>query len=476
MRSRLKRALVPAVQVGMQACWLYAWLALIEAKVIATDVIAPVAVLFLAAAAFARASLDRLPLRPVLRITSFWLMWLLISALAGKALLYPAMAWGQLDWVFALPRSFILVIFETQPAELLLLLGSGCAWYFGGRAVSRRPTYESLLGQFQFGLVMLLGAFLLAHGLDVPIGHSVLLALAFFLLSLTGIAVTRSLQAGATTPQPGNHQFTGSLVTMLVTVGVLGLIAGVAITPGLIEILIEAGRFVLHTLQTAFLFIISLLPQPDITPPEGELPPPATGDDAGLLEFYRTLPWPALLRRVMFIVWVIVVMGMFLFALWRLCSMVLDWLKRRSDMAGIEVESLDSGFLADLRALLRWLERKARLVVQHVARFSRMKLGASDEPTWSSIYVNLVRWAGKKLTPREPSQSAHEYQAVLSELAPAAAPDLAFVTETYARARYGGHEPDSHLLQEMQAAVHRIRTAPRRHHTSSTSTISEGAE
>ena len=464
------------MQLGMQACWLYAWLSLIEAKTTTLTAIAPAIVLFLAAAALIRASLQRLPLRRAFRIAVYWLTWFVLAAVAGKVLLYPMMSWGQTDWVFALPSAALRLIFETQPAELLLLFGSGVAWYLGGQAIARGPTYETILGQFQFGLAMLLGAFLMAQGFNVSTGHPALLALAFFSLSLSGIAVTRRQREGQAGPQPANRQFTGSLITLLVAVAALGLLATIIVTPGLIEVLIDAVRFVLHAVASAFSYVLSLLPQPDLPPPEGDTPTPATGDDSGLLEFYRTFPWPEVLRRLVFIIWVVVIMGMFLMALWRIFSTVLAWLKRRGDMTGVEVESLSTGFFADLLALLLWFERTVNALVARVKRFVHSRLGSSSAPTWNSIYLNFVRWSGKKLKSREPSQSPHEYEVTLSALLPAAALDLAFITDTYARARYGKHEPDGAALEEMQLAVQRIRTAPRRPRTGSTITLAEGAE
>jgi len=475
MRERLKRQLLPAMQLGMQACWLYAWLSLIEMRVLDRIVIAPAAILFAVAGALARSGVERLPLKHVARVACYWALWFAVAAFVSKLMLYPAMAWGQSDWVFALPRSLFRLIFETRPAELLLLCGSGCAWYLGGRAVSRPASYETLLGQFQFGLLLLFGAFLLAHGLGVASGHPVLLSLAFFALSLTGIAITRSRHGSEPASAPSGRHFTGSLLTLVVVVSVLGLLAGIAITPDLVGTLIDVGRAILHSLGSALLFLFSLLPAPDV-PSGAEMEPPATGDDAGLLEFYRTLPWPALLRRALFILWVVVVMGMFLFALWRLCSSLLEWLKRRSNVSGIEIESLDTGLLADLLALLLWLDRTVRQAANHVTRFARSRMGSAGEPTWTSVYAGLVRWAAKKVQPRELSQSVHEYQAALSALLPAATPDLAFVTDTYARARYGGREPDGSTVQEMQLAVHRICRVPRRRGADHTNTQTEGAE
>ncbi len=476
MTERIQRALVPTMQLGMQACWFYAWLALIAVKTDVPGTVAPTIILFLGAAALARWALMRSPLRQVTRLGIYWVAWFLLAAIAGKLLLFPSMPWGQVDWLFALPRGLVRVVFETRPAELLLLLGSGGAWYLGGQSISRGPTYETILGQFQFGLVMLLGAFLAAQGLSISTGHPLLLAITFFTLALTGIAITRSRQEQARAPGAANRQFAGSLVTLLVAVTALGLLASVIVTPGLIEVILNAVGFALHAVGSAIVYVLSLLPQPDLTPPEGDAQPPATGDDSGLLEFYRTFPWPAVLKRVIFIVWVVVIMGMFLLALWRIFSTILGWLKRRSNMNGVEVESLSSGFLADLLAFMLWFERAGHALAARFRKFARSRFGPSGKPTWSSIYLNFARWAGKKLAPREPSQSAHEYQEALSRLLPAASRDLALITDTYARARYGRYEPDNEALREMQSAVLRIRTAPRRPKNRVVITLTEGAQ
>jgi len=475
MTVRLQRALLPVAQLGMQACWLYAWLALIELNALGTNAVALTVVPFLALGGLVRASLKRLPLRRPLYTLCFWLLWPLLAAVAGKLVLYPALSWGQADWLFALPVATLRIIFETNTAELLLLLGSACAWYLGGRAVARRPGHDTLVGQFQFGLLLLLGAFLMMHGLGISPAHPVLLALIYFALSLSGIALTRSRQEGGTSSLPANRQFTGSLITVIALVSLLGLLAGVAITPDLIGMLVDAARFVLHAIYSAFIFLISLLPDPDIGP-GAEPDAPATGDDQGLIEFYRSLPWPAILRRVLFILWVVIVLGMMLFSLWRLCGMVLDWLKRRSNMTGVEVESLDTGFLADLLALLLWLMNRGTSLQHRLSRLLRRAEGAKDEGSWSALYSGLLRWAAKKLRPRKPGESAHEYQSALAVLLPAGSTDLASVTETWVRARYGAHEPDSDTVDEMRQAVRRICALPRPRRRDLKNTMGEGEQ
>jgi hypothetical protein len=472
MKVRLQHALLPVTQLGMQACWLYAWLSLIELNSLGRTTVALAVAPFLVFGGLARAALQRLPLRRPLRIIGFWLLWPLLAAVAGKLVLYSGMPWGEVDWLYALPLAALRLIFETRTAELLLLFGSALAWYLGGRAVAHRPGHDTLVGQFQFGLLLLLGAFLMMHGLGISPGHPMLLALVYFALAISGIALTRSRREGTQDALPANRHFTGSLVTVIAVVSLLGLLAGIAITPDLIGMLIDAARFVLHALYSAFMFLISLLPEPDIGP-GAEPDAPATGDDSALIEFYRALPWPALLRRVLFILWTVLVLGMMLFALWRLCGMVLDWLKRRSNMAGVEVESLDTGLLADLIALLLWLMHRGTDLMQRIRRILGRVTGTQEASSWSTVYAGLVRWAARNLRPRESGESATEYQSALSSLLPAASTDLASVTEVYTRARYGAHEPDNDAMEEMRQAIRRIRALPRPRKRSSENTIGE---
>ncbi len=453
------RLLLPAILLGMQACWLYGWLSLIEASLLDSRAVALMIVAFAPAGALVYTYLRALPLNAIVRMSCYWVLWFVFAALAGKVLLYPALQWTQPDWILALPQALVFLIFESQPAELMILLGSACAWYLGGRTVWRVLTHGTLLSEFQFGLVLLLGAFLVARPLEVPTGHHIPLALAFFALSLAGVAITRSRREDTGASLLGPQHFMSSLGALLLTVSFLGLLATIAVTPALLAAIIDGARYVLYLMGAALSFILSLLPSQEFTPIEE--PPPPAGDDSALREFYGTLPFPASLRRIMFIGWTVMVIGMVLFSLYRICGSVLDWLKRRSDSRGVEMESLDTGFLADLLALLLWFGQGIRRSARALSRFVRHRTQTTADVSWMSMYAALLQWTGKRLQARSSSQSVHEYQAALSRLLPAAAPDLEFVTDTYARARYGGYEPGREALNEMFEAVNRIRKTPR---------------
>lgn len=444
----------------MQACWFYAWATLIEAKLLESHAIAATVVLFMPLGAAVFVTLGTLRMRPVLHIVCYWLIWIVLTAVAGKLLLFASMPWAHLDWLYALPHALGQVIYETRPAELLLLLGSGCAWYAGSRPVRTMADHGTLLGEFQFGLVLLIGALLAAQALDAPTGHHVPLALGFFALSLTGIAITRSRPDSSGASLLTSRHFSSSLVGLLVVVSTLGLLASIAVTPTLLNAIVDGVRYVGHMIGAAFAFLASLLPASDFTPIEE--PPPASGDDSELREFYRGLPWPPLLRRILMILWMCIVLGMVLFALWRICSQILDWLKRRSDARGVEVESLDSGLLADILAFLVWLRDGVnRLAQRAMCQVLRTMPRGSDQ-TWTDVYASFAQWSSKRLRARWVSESVHEYQRALSELHPAAEQDLLLVTDVYARARYGKYEPDRETVHEMIQAVQRIRRTPSR--------------
>ncbi len=466
------RVLLPAVLLAMQACWLYVWTSLIETELLDARSISITIILFLPAGAIAFTHLRTLPLHHVTRLVCYVVLWMILAMLAGKIVLYPTMSWSQPDWILALPAALGSLIYETRPAELLLLLGSGFAWYLGSRAARRSLDHSTLLGEFQFGLLLLIAAFLAAQALDAPTGHHVPLALAFFALSLAGVAITRNREDDTGASLLARRHFTGPLAGLLVTVSILGLVASIAVTPTLLNAVLDALRYIGHLVGAAFSFLASLIPESEFAPIEE--PPPAAGDDSELREFYRGIPWPATLRRILFIAWTVVVIGTVLFALWMICSQILDWLKRRSDTRGVEVESLDSGLLADLLAFLLWLRDGIRRLSHRAGQHFLRRVSSGSDESWLTLYTTLTRWAGKRLQTRDASQSAHEYQALLARLHPVAAPDIAMVTDIYARARYGGHEPDLETVNEMSQALRRIRRAPRSANAARSDTTTEG--
>jgi len=448
--------LMPLVLLGMQACWLGAWLATLESLLPASRGITLAALSFLVTAILAFPLLKRAPLRRVTVEVLYWALWCLLVAVAGRLLLLPGVPWTDPSWLVALPRAAASIIYETRPAELLLLAGSGVAWHLGRRPVAGATDYGRLLGDFQFGLVLLLAAFLLSHALDAGTHGQVLLALVFFALSLTGVALSRGDDgAGAATLIARKH-FSSSLLSFVVIVSIAGLLASIAVTPEVISAVADAFRYVWHLVERVMAFIASLLPASDVEPAEPGAP--ATGDDSSVLEFYRSMPFPMLLKRVLRLLYFAMVIGMLLFGLWRLLGQILAWMKRRSLSSGIEMESLDFGFLSDLLALMKWIENRFQRMWRRLAGLLG-RTGIAAAPTVNTLYRDLLKWAAKRVLARAPSDSPYEYQKALGQLLPSAADDLALLTETYVCMRYGRYEPEESDIQAMARASHRIRHA-----------------
>jgi len=456
--TRARGMLMPLVLLGMQACWLGAWLSTLESLLPASRGITPAALLFLVAAMAVFPLLKRAPLRRFTVEVLYWVLWGLLAAVAGRLLLLSDVPWTDPSWLVALPRAAARIIYETRPAELLLLAGSGVAWHLGRRPVAGAPDYGRLLGDFQFGLVLLLTAFVLSHALGVASHGQVLLALVFFALSLMGVALSRGDEGAGAGALIARKHFSTSLVSFVAIVSLAGLLASVAVTPEVISAIADAFRYVWHLIERLMAFLASLIPASEVEPLEPEAP--ATGDDSGLLEFYRNIPFPVLLRRVLRLLYFAMVIGMLLFGLWRLLGQVLAWMRRRSLSSGIEMESLNSGLLSDLLALMRWVEERFRRLLGRLAGLVG-RTGVTTAPTVFSLYRDLLKWAAKKLHAREPSQSPYEYQKALQGLLPSAAEDLALVTETYVRIRYGRYEPEDADIEAVARASRRIRHAKR---------------
>ena len=180
----------------------------------------------------------------------YWALWCLLAAVAARLLLLPDTPWTDPAWLVALPRAAIRFIFETRPAEMLVLVGTGVAWHLGRRPMAGTPDYGRLLGDFQFGLVLLLTAFLVSHAVDAGSDGQVLLALAFFALSLTGVALSRGEEGGGAATLIARKHFSSSLLSFVAIVSVAGLLASIAVTPEVISAFIDAVRYLLHLVGT----------------------------------------------------------------------------------------------------------------------------------------------------------------------------------------------------------------------------------
>ncbi len=453
--NRRRRFLLSCAVLGMTACWLDVWAEMLEQATSAQVSIASGVIVLLLVAAGWHAALARMKLHPVAVLAAYWATWLPAASLTARMLLYRGSPWVSSQWLLALPRSPVSVFFEPDVPALLLFIGSAAAWHLAQRRAVHLPDYGRLLADFQFGLVMLLVAFLVSYGFEVEVSHPLLPAFLFFGIGITAIAIARSADTNDTTVSLSPGQLSGIVAAAVGAVFFTFLLIATIVRPEIIDSAINGLHYAGSLIGRALAYLASLVPAPDYG--EIEAPgAPATGDDSALIEWYRSLPLPAIIRRLVYVLWVTIVLGVLLFALWRICEQVLQWLrKRRQPLEGAVVESSGS-FWADLTALVARIAAMMRRTGS--ALLARLKTqGNASRRTGIDIYLQMIRWTDKKVLRRKPWQSPHEYLRSLVAFMPAAAQDLAFVTDSYVRERYGRRPVPEEVRTEMDVAVHRIR-------------------
>ena len=462
MRSR-QWLLLSGALIGMHACWLFAWAQMIERAASSPVQVASGILPLLVTAVAWRFAIERTGLHRIAREVAYWALLPVAASLMAKAFLFPGTPLFDSQWILALPRAPISLFFEPRVPELILLVGSAAAWYLGQRRIFRHLDYATLLADFQFGLVMLLVAFLIGYGFDVEVSRPLLLTLSFFGLSIVAIATARSAGGHAEARQLSSGQLSATVLGSVAAVCFVALMLALIARPEAVDAALNGIRYLGSLIGRTLAYLASLLPAPDY----GEVEPPAapaTGDDSALREFYRSLPVPAMLRRGIQIIWTIAVLGVLLFSLWRMCEQVLEWLrKRRQPIAGATIESTGRSLWTDLVASARYLVRLVRHAAAGLAR--RIAAGGRTPAprTGTEVYLNLIRWTGRKVQPRAPWQSPYEYLSSLMPLMPAVADELALVTGGYIDERYAGRPLAADNLTTMAAAARRIRNSGRNH-------------
>jgi hypothetical protein len=151
-------------------------------------------------------------------------------------------------------------------------------------------------------------------------------------------------------------------------------------------------------------------------------------------------------------------LGMIVFALWRMSSDLVKWLRRKlTTTQGAEVESLSGGFKADLLALLEQIMAKLHRL-RHIFHWRKSKKPLPQETaSVRDIYRQFLRWTARKGCPMKPHQTPSEHLRTMEHLLPAAQDDLQFITQQYLHARYSPSPPGESVLNQLTQAWHRLK-------------------
>ncbi len=463
MRLDWRQGILYATTIGIEGCWLYALLALLNRQ--AADgrlAVSGILLLYLISVGL-NGLLRRLRWPRFCLRTISWLAWAIAMLLVIKVQLFGGLAWADTTWLLAVPRALAAVIYAFQ-AELLVLLCTIVVWWLGQRLAYLRVGFTTLISEFQFGLFVMAVTFFAATQLEIKLAHSIYLVAAFFIFSLLGVSVAHALEGTSWLSGLYQGHWLGLLLVSIGLVLILGFVISLVVTPDLLQLVLSALKWLWGLILKVIAFLASLLPEPG---PAEQMPAMPAMPEAGPDEDFKlVLKMPESVRSGLTLAWMIMAAGLCLVALWRVSSDILRWLRRRlASMAGAEFEPQPGAFRADLLDMLK------RILFKLLGLKRLLSPRASAEPlipeiaSVRHIYLQFLRWAAAAGFPRRKSQTPHEYFDELAAVLPEARGDLSLMTQQYIRTRYGAWLPteeDLHQLKQSWYNMKQNRLADRR--------------
>jgi hypothetical protein len=403
----------PLLVAGMEICWMLSALWLVEERTAPGKLHAPVLVLSVPIA-FILGRLGPALSRP-LRLAAGLaegLVWVLLmvtlSAFSAGALAEPA-------W----PALLGAALFQSLggPNPLLVSALAAAAWIAGLRLAALRVGSDQILGEFQFGLLILLGVSFCAAlwGSVLPLMLPVVFG--FFLLFLTGMAAARSRDTVGWLPGDARSRWLAALVFNTALVLGAGLLLTVVVNPGLLALILgfleTLWDRIVEGVVRFIAFLAQLIPQPEIKAHAvgGGAAGPAPQDPSSLPDL---LSIPDAVRRIAgFLVsafWFVLLVV----CLWRMASQIAAWLRRQmTDMADAEIETLKGSFRQDLLRLLHHARRRVAGWIAWLRYTAGRRPPAEALPPEAAavrrLYRSLLAWSAAAGCPRRRHQTPHEF-------------------------------------------------------------------
>jgi hypothetical protein len=410
--------------------------------------------------------LRRSCLKPVIQ-QGISLVVLIIGLLLGlKVLLYTSEVASIGALLLRLTSAFADSTF-LLPAEFMIIIALMLAWRRGGTLVYLSVIPRSVAREFQYGVILLLLNGLISFPLTGSIPNFELyLCLFAGMLAMGGTRLAGHNRQRKRQPIPGERRWLAVLAVIAVAVLALGVILGVLVrgtvsmfVAQMITWLLEIVARVLLVVMWPVVYLFGKIlerygEQPlNITPEEGS----ALEDPIGqLVEYVQRGELPAWAVDLLaflrsFILWgaVIFIAILLLRRLSRLTrgdqeegASEREWLIKPGDLPRLLRASLRKGAQQMLNGLgvLRYIDRRKAAV-----RVRR-------------IYAHLLDVSNELGSPRPASRTPLEFLPVLGRLFPSLGSELATITHTYVRVRYG-QLPETHEeLEAVESAWQRIRS------------------
>jgi hypothetical protein len=457
MKLDWRKFLLYITIAGSEFCWLYALMSFLNSQAAEGQLSLLWILPFYLVSVGANYLLGKLRWHRFIVHGLSWVAFAAVLLLLVKNLFFAGLPWSDNSWLLAMPRAIPAVIYAFQP-ELLVFISAGVIWWLGRRLACLKLDFAIMVSEFQFGLLIFIITFLIASGLHVEIGRAIYLILAFFLFSLLGISMAHAMEGTGWLSGLNRGSWSGLLLISLALILVLGFVISALVTPDLLQVILNAVKWVLgwvwYFVLKAILFIANLLPAPK---PE-DLPPPDASPLGGASSDNFTFSIPEVLRRSLRAGYAVIVIGIFVFALWRVSSEVFKWLRRRmTNTSGAEIESVKGGLKADLLNLLKLILSGLRTLGRLWPHKPRNRPAVQEVASVRHIYRQFLRWARSGGIPRQTSQTPGEFLDKIADRLPEMRGELELITGQYVRARYGTWLPGENEIQQLRQSWHNVK-------------------
>ena len=461
MRQDWRQGVIYLAVMGMQYCWLYALLMLLNKQVAGGQLSIPWLSLLYPVAFIFNTLLPQRRWSRVKRYSANGLAWAIVMLVIAKIQLYSGLGLFEPAWLLAFSQALSRIIQTTGP-EVILLGGSIVLWWLGWRLARIRITFAASVTEFQFGVAILLIVFVSVTQLEVKLANSVPMAMVFFLFALSGMALAHAQYSAGWFTGSGLGLWLGLLLAGIGLILLLGLLIGSVITPDFFQLVLIPLKWIGSIIVKGFElvmrgmgYLMSLFgtPEPAELPPGVTMPAPPPSE----LEVPGRLI-PQWVLNVLRWGWNILVIGFLAFALWRISSQIFSWLRRRLAAAGeVEIEPLPGAFKADLLGLLKFIMCKLLGLRFLFWRPRKPEPVPLERASVRQIYRQFLHWAARGGWPRHLSQTPHEYLRILEALLPVAHGELRFITEKYVMARYSLLSPTDEELHQLRQSWQQIK-------------------
>ena len=439
--------------LGLEGCWLYAFVLMGVTGIPESNLSAPLLMVFFPLSFIITVLFDRTGWHRIARQVVVWLCWVAALLLMVKMHLYPQTAWPDTSWLLSIPLSIAHIFYAFEP-PLLVLLASVVLWWMGERAARSQADFARLLTEFQFGLMLMVLAFLIASAAQIKLQGVVGLSLIFFSFSLVGVSTAHARENKSWSASLQQGHWGWLLALSICAILAIGLAIATIVSHDLLQLMVDGIKWLWGIILKILLFLASLIPDTGGTiEPLPEMPVPGAegGDNSQLFKMSDEV------RSIITIVMAVIWSGIIILALWRISSQIYAWLARRGGrMQDVEVERLKGAFWTDLLNLLKHI---AGLFPQFLRR-----LGGREKKTElpaavhiRNTYRQMTRWAASRGYPRPIHQTPYEYLGVLATALPDACDDLDLITQHYVQIRYGMAVPASADCEAVIESWRRIR-------------------